>query len=228
MSSDGNDRRGRPAYGTRPVGLVVTGANTATSSATHKTSNGVSTLCYTPTNAGTDTLTVFADNDGNGVAQRPPPRADRFRSSSSWSQGPLDHHAPARERQLNLVGTNHTVTATVTDGIGSPVEGMGSLLLHQRYRQLRLQQQLLRRRRLTSSRMRAARDASPYRATSRASDTIYAYVDSDGSGVPLLTRIPRTRTSRPPKSWDKHDDATQDRAGRRPAPQDQRPAPSDA
>ena len=86
-------RRRAPAtaWGNRPVGFTVSGTN-SDSQITNTNSNGQVQFCYTPAIAGTDTLTVFADNDGNGSQNGP--RADRL-SPAGGGRGTADDHAAA-------------------------------------------------------------------------------------------------------------------------------------
>ena len=174
------------AYGNRPVGLTVSGANSASSNG-NTDSNGQTTLCYTPTNAGTDTLTVFADNDGNGTHERPVEPTDNVQQVVV--QGPVAIIALARERDQQ-VGTNHTVTATVTDGNGDPVEGMGvffeafgTVYCWYYYGCGDGQYKLT----------NASGEATfTYSSSTAGTDAIYAYADDDGSASPTTA----TRTAR--------------------------------
>ena len=107
-------------WGNRPVGFTVSGTN-SDSQITNTNSNGQVQFCYTPASAGTDTLTVFADNDGSGAQNglEPTDTVDQVVVA-----GPLTITL-LPETETNEVGTNHTVTATVRDANGDPVEGIG-------------------------------------------------------------------------------------------------------
>ena len=107
------------AYGNRPAGFTVTGTN-SDSQIANTNSSGGSSFCYTPASPGTDTLTIFADNDSDGN-QDPGEPFDSVQQVVV--QGPVSISL-LPESETNSVGSPHTVTATVTDGNNNPVEGM--------------------------------------------------------------------------------------------------------
>jgi hypothetical protein len=79
-------------------------------------------FCYTGTQAGTDTISAFADNNANGTRDAGEPQTT---ATKRWlATQPQITLEPASES--NPVGTPHTVTATVTDGI-APIEGVNVL-----------------------------------------------------------------------------------------------------
>ena len=104
------DASGRPS-GERTVGFGVVGANPQATTRTTDASGGAQ-FCYTGALAGTDTITVFGDNNDNGALDSGEPSEQ---VSKLWlgSQPTLTLTPPSA---TNIVGTNHVPTATVTDG----------------------------------------------------------------------------------------------------------------
>jgi uncharacterized protein (DUF2141 family) len=102
------------------VRFVVTGANPAAGSATTG-ADGRATFAYVGSAVGTDTVTAFADIDGNG-RQDPGEPAD----TATVTYGP---DAPQQVRlepasATQRIAVQHCVTATLTDPFGNPTPGV--------------------------------------------------------------------------------------------------------
>ena len=82
--------------------------------------DGSASFCYAGSNPGTDTIHAFVDNDQDGTQDADEPEDT---STQEWISEPqVDSLVLEPEDSTNPINTNHTVTATVTDG-GTPVAG---------------------------------------------------------------------------------------------------------
>jgi hypothetical protein len=113
------DAAGNPVPGVT-VRFSVTGANTASGSATTNAS-GEATFTYTGTNAGGDAIHAFADTNNNGTQNAGEPFGDATKTWTPAAPATLTLEPAA---DTNPVGTSHTVTATVRDAAGNPVQGV--------------------------------------------------------------------------------------------------------
>jgi hypothetical protein len=110
---------GAPVAGAQ-IRFVVTGANPTSGSATTGP-EGRASFAFTGVNIGTDTVTAFADINGNGVADPGEPTA-----SANVTCGP---DVPQKltitpTSATKRVAVQHCVTATVTDSFGNPTPGV--------------------------------------------------------------------------------------------------------
>src|SRR6266850_625936 len=100
------------------VRFSVSGANSASGSGTSPTdANGQATFTYSGTTAGTDTISAFADTNGNGTQDTGEPSDT---ASKIWIPAILTLSPAAA---TNPAGTNHTLTATLQlppSGAGVP------------------------------------------------------------------------------------------------------------
>src|SRR5918996_1440081 len=110
------DIAGNPVPGVI-VRFSVTGANTASGSATTNAS-GQATFTYTGNNAGVDQIHAFADTNNNGMQNAGEPFGD---ATKTWTAAAPAMLTLTPAADTNLVGTSHTVTATVTNAAGGPV-----------------------------------------------------------------------------------------------------------
>ena len=102
------------------VRFTVTGANSASGSMATG-ADGKATFTYTGTNTGTDTITAYADTNNNNARDIGEP----FNTATKeWTPGPPATLTLAPKTASNPVGTQHTVTATVTDAYGNPTPGI--------------------------------------------------------------------------------------------------------
>jgi hypothetical protein len=74
-----------------------------------------------PAAVGSDTITAFADTDGDGVRALGEPAAV---ATKTWVPGAGATVTLTPPADTNPVGTGHCVTATVKDGFGNPVPGL--------------------------------------------------------------------------------------------------------
>jgi hypothetical protein len=113
------DAAGNPTPGIT-VRFSVSGANSAGGSAVTNAS-GQAQFCYTGTNAGTDTITAYADTDNDNTqdAGEPSGMATKIYVAAAPATLTLD---PATA--TNPVDTEHCVTATVKDAFGNPTPGI--------------------------------------------------------------------------------------------------------
>ena len=83
--------------------------------------SGKAIFCYTGTKAGADTITAYADTDGDGTrdAGEPSGMATKLYVAGAPATLVLDPKAAT-----NPVDSKHCVTATVTDTFGNPVKGV--------------------------------------------------------------------------------------------------------
>jgi len=102
------------------VRFTVTGAHT-TSGSDVTDANGEATFTYTGTVAGTDTISAFADTDGDGTQDAGEPTGV---ATKTWTPGAPATLTLTPAADTNPVGTMHCVTATVRDVFGNPVPGI--------------------------------------------------------------------------------------------------------
>jgi uncharacterized protein (DUF2141 family) len=82
---------------------------------------GEATFCYTGTNAGTDTISAFADTDQSGTRNATEPRdtaSKTYEAAAPYALGLTPKTA------TNRVGTRHCLTATVEDRFQNRVGGV--------------------------------------------------------------------------------------------------------
>jgi Big-like domain-containing protein/beta-propeller repeat-containing protein len=113
------DAFGNPTPGIT-VRFSVTGANSASGSDTTD-ANGVATFCYTGTAAGTDAITAYADTDNDNTED---PGEPAGAATKIWTAGAPATLTLEPAADVNTVGEDHTVTATVRDAFGNPVPGV--------------------------------------------------------------------------------------------------------
>jgi hypothetical protein len=111
-----SDTQGPPPPSGVTVRFSVTGANSASGSA-QTTAIGEAQFCYTGTNLGSDTITAYADVNNNTVQDSGEP-ADT--ATKTWTVGPPARLTLNPRTATNPVGTQHCVTATVTDQFENP------------------------------------------------------------------------------------------------------------
>ena len=113
------DEQFSPA-GLRLVRFSIAGANAQITPAPVRADTfGGAQLCYTGANAGTDTVTAYADSDEDGVKDDGEPTASVVRRWLS-AEPTLTLSPPSATAGI---GTTHTLTATATVG-GLPAEGV--------------------------------------------------------------------------------------------------------
>jgi predicted outer membrane repeat protein len=99
------------------VRFAVTGSVTTGGSATTD-AGGQAQFCYDgPMTPGMDTITAYADTDGDNVQDSGEPDGT---ATKTWVPGAPATLMLAPKTATNLVGTVHCVTATVTDAFGNP------------------------------------------------------------------------------------------------------------
>jgi beta-propeller repeat-containing protein len=99
------------------VRFAVTGSVTTSGSATTN-SSGQAQFCYTgPMMPGMDAITAYADTDSDNVRDSGEPGAA---ATKTWVSGAPARLILAPKTATNPVGTQHCVTATVTDAFGNP------------------------------------------------------------------------------------------------------------
>jgi Ca2+-binding RTX toxin-like protein len=115
------DEFGNPVEGV-DVHFAVTGAGTPVPAGGDDTTDadGEATFTFTNETAGANTITACVDADAGSDCDGGE-LSDT--ATKTWTPGPAAAIALAPETDANPVGTNHTVTATVTDGFGNPVAG---------------------------------------------------------------------------------------------------------
>jgi hypothetical protein len=102
--------------------LSVSGSNPQSATPRLTDGAGNTSFNYSGAQSGTDTITAFADNNGNGT---PDPGEPQQTATKRWlAAQPLIALSPPSAS--NRVGTPHTLTATVSDGVG-PVAGVNVL-----------------------------------------------------------------------------------------------------
>ncbi len=103
------------------VRFTVTGSVSASGQCT-TSSSGQCTFTYNgPTSPGSDLISAFADTNNNGIQDTGEPTAT---ATKTWVPGPPAHLTLTPPSAFNPVGTNHTVTATVTDSFDNAVPGV--------------------------------------------------------------------------------------------------------
>jgi hypothetical protein len=102
------------------VRFAATGANSASGSDVTD-ANGEATFCYTGTHAGTDTITAFADTNGNSIQDAGEPGDT---ATKVWTPGPPATLTLSPKTATNTVDAQHCVTATVEDAFGNPTPGI--------------------------------------------------------------------------------------------------------
>jgi Bacterial Ig-like domain (group 1) len=113
------DADGAPVPGVT-VQFSVSGANTAGGSAVTD-ANGQAVFCYTGTVAGLDTITAYADTDGDAVQDPDEPSG---RATKLYTAGPPTSLTLTPPSDTNTVDDQHCVTATVRDAFGNPTPGI--------------------------------------------------------------------------------------------------------
>ena len=100
------------------VRFSVTGANPTSGTGTSPTdANGQATFCYVGTVAGVDTISAYADTNSNAVQDPGEPGAT---ATKTWTPGPPATLDLQPETDVNVVDSQHCVTATVKDAFGNP------------------------------------------------------------------------------------------------------------
>jgi CSLREA domain-containing protein len=108
------DATGRPTPGVT-VEFTATGANAASGSA-ETNDSGEATFCYTGEALGEDAIRAFADTDGDGTEDPGEPFGV---ATKTWLPGEPAFVVLTPPVSENPVGTEHCVTATVTDAFGN-------------------------------------------------------------------------------------------------------------
>jgi hypothetical protein len=109
------DQFGNPVAGA-PVTFSVTGANPQPNTTVTTDANGHATFCYTGTHAGTDTITASTPGAGGTTVSG--------RATKVYRPGPPASLTLTPKAASNPVGSQHCVTATVTDAFGNPTPGI--------------------------------------------------------------------------------------------------------
>lgn len=99
------------------VRFAVTGAHPTTGSAVTDAS-GKATFTYSATTPGTDTITAYADTNGNGTQDTTEPSGT---ATKTWVAAAPATITLTPTAKTNTVGTQHCVIATVSDAFGNPV-----------------------------------------------------------------------------------------------------------
>jgi hypothetical protein len=113
------DAFGVPVAGVT-VRFKVTGANSASGTGTTDVS-GKAVFCYTGTVPGADTITAHADTDNDGTED---PGEPTGAASKVYTPGDPATLVLTPATDVNTVGDEHCVTATVRDAFGNPVPGV--------------------------------------------------------------------------------------------------------
>jgi protocatechuate 3,4-dioxygenase beta subunit len=102
------------------VHFAVAGSGTPTPAAGDDTTDadGMATFSFTNDTAGSNTITACVDED---VSQSCDLGETSDTATKSWEAGPAADIALAPSDATNPVGSDHTLTATVTDEFGNPV-----------------------------------------------------------------------------------------------------------
>ena len=95
-------------------------APTSRPATTTTDANGEADFCYTGTVAGLDTITAFADTNGDGDQDTGEPSGTATKLYTPGAPAILTLDPPA---DTNTVGEEHCVTATLTDIFGNPIQG---------------------------------------------------------------------------------------------------------
>jgi protocatechuate 3,4-dioxygenase beta subunit len=162
----------------------VTGASAQ--AATSKTTNnlGEAEFCYTGTRVGPDTISAFVDNNGNGSQDAGEPFDT---ATKTWVPATAATVTVEPATDTNPAGSEHCVTATVTDASGNPVPGVEVFFT------------------VSGAHTTSGSDTTGaqgqasfcYTGTAVGVDTIRATADADGDGVPESTEPFGTAT----KAW---------------------------
>lgn len=110
------DAFGNPVSGVSVV-FSVTGTNSAGPTTKTTDASGQAQFCYTGTKAGEDAIRAFADTNGNGSQDAGEPTGAATKTYVAAAPATLVLSPPTA---TNTVGTQHCVTATVTDAFGNP------------------------------------------------------------------------------------------------------------
>jgi len=102
------------------VRFSATGVNSAAGSAVTNAS-GEAIFCYTGTVAGTDTISAYADTNGNGTQDAGEPGDT---ATKVWTPGPPAILTLTPKTDTNTVDAQHCVTATVEDQFGNATPGI--------------------------------------------------------------------------------------------------------
>jgi hypothetical protein len=115
------DEFGNPVPG-EDVHFAVTGAGTPVPAGGDDTTDadGQATLTFTNASAGTNTITACADTDGGSDCDMGEPTDT---ATKTWQVRVPTAIALEPATDANIVGTDHTVTATITDQFDDPVAG---------------------------------------------------------------------------------------------------------
>jgi Bacterial Ig-like domain (group 1) len=114
--------RAHGAVGGVPIRFSISGANSTVTPITIATDrNGKVDFCYIGTKAGTDMITASADPNANGQVDAGEPTAMATKTYVAAAPRTITV-SPATS--TNPVGTQHCVTATVTDQFGNPNAGI--------------------------------------------------------------------------------------------------------
>jgi CSLREA domain-containing protein len=115
------DSFGNPTPGIT-VHFSVTGAHSAGGTGSSPTdANGQATFSYSATTPGADSVSAFADTDGDTVLDTGEPSAS---ATKTWVAGAPATLTLTPETATNPVSTQHCVTATVRDAAGNPTPGV--------------------------------------------------------------------------------------------------------
>lgn len=114
---------GAPVAGAVVIFTVTSGdpPDTVTTGAGITDANGEATFTYSSVEARDDTITACVDVDASGACDAGDLTAT---ASKAWEQAVATTLALEPADATNPVNTNHTVTATVTDQFGNPVQGV--------------------------------------------------------------------------------------------------------
>ncbi len=113
------DANGNPTPGV-VVNFTVAGPNGPLTGTGTTDANGVATFCYTGTHAGTDTISAYADTNGDGIQQANEPSDTATKTYTPDKPATL---TLSPKTATNVVDAQHCVTATVVDQFGNPVPG---------------------------------------------------------------------------------------------------------
>jgi protocatechuate 3,4-dioxygenase beta subunit len=116
------DSGGNPVSGVT-VRFSVTGAHTTSGSDTTDV-NGEATFTYTGTTVGPDAIHAFADTNNDGDQDLGEPFGDAAKTWTPMAPGPPATLTLEPAADTNTAGTEHCVTATVRDALGTPVPGV--------------------------------------------------------------------------------------------------------
>jgi uncharacterized protein (DUF2141 family) len=181
------DATGQPISGVR-VTFSVSGANPRTPTSATTNASGQATFTYTGVVAGTDTISAYADTNSSGTQDAGEPSGT---AAKVWVAAAPATLVLTPATDTNVVGTSHTVTATVRDEFGNPASGI-----------------------IVRFSVSGANTASgncttgtqglctfTYTGTHVGTDTIGAYADTNGNGTRELTTIPPEPGGTATKVW---------------------------